>query len=116
MVIDMSADSNGPKPMSPAQATRHIRLRAAQSDMAISFKLHAQQRLEERGLTVLDVIEVLQKGDVLEPAQPGKQLDRFKYVMEGETANSHGRTLKVVVIPGTNAAFKIITVMWKDFD
>jgi hypothetical protein len=80
----------------------------------LAFKEHAGQRLEERGLTTLDVIEVLRRGDVLEPAQAGRQPDRFKYVIEGESANSHGRTIKVVVIPGTRANFKIITVMWKD--
>jgi hypothetical protein len=61
-----------------------------------------------------DVLHVLKHGFVYDKAQPTTQEGCFKYVMETSTPNSGGRTVRVVLIPSSSNAIKVVSVMWKD--
>jgi len=81
----------------------------------LAYKVHAMQRLAERGLLTGDVLFVLKHGFVHGEASPATRPDYFRYEMESRTPNSEGRTVRVVVIPDhANLTCKIVTVMWVD--
>lgn len=103
-----------PAAWTPAKATEMIR-RYANGDFAISYKLHAKQRMSERGLISGDVLHVLRNGFVYTEAQPATQVGCFRYAIEGYSPNSEGRSLRIVVIPSQcRAEIKVVTVMWAD--
>lgn len=107
----MSSDSDWSKD----EATDRIREIARSSRMDISYKLHARERLAERGLIVSDVLYVLKNGFVHIDPVPATRPGYNRYAMECRTPNSGGRDVRVVVIPDKKRChLKIISVMWVD--
>ena len=72
--------------------------------------------LQERSLLIGDLLHVLKCGFVYEDAQKTSRKGLYKYKIECTTPNSGGRSVRVVVIPYSSAALKIVTVMWADED
>lgn len=72
--------------------------------------------MAERKLLMGDILHVLKNGYVFEDGQPTTQAGCFKYRIECTTPNSGGRTVRVVLIPSSSDAIKIVTVMWRDED
>ncbi len=70
--------------------------------------------MAERDLVTGDVLHVLKHGFVYDDPEPSTQDGFFKYKMECRTPNSGGRVVRIVVIPSTGNAVKLVTVMWKD--
>ena len=102
-------------PWSPRDATDRIRAIAQCNDLNLSYKLHAQERLKQRGLIVSDVLYLLKNGFVHAEATPATRPGYNRYVVESKTPNSGGRTVGVVVIPDQKGKLlKIVTVMWMD--
>lgn len=75
---------------------------------------HAKDQMAERDLIVGDVLHVLKHGFVYEEPEPATQKGCYRYKMECTTPNSHGRTVRIVLIPSDGNAVKVVTVMWKD--
>jgi hypothetical protein len=67
--------------------------------------------MQDRGLIMGYVLHVLKNGFVFEQGKAATQSGCFKYEMECTTPNSAGRTVKVIVIPSSTNALKIVTVM-----
>ncbi len=104
-----------PEPWSPAEARWRISAYARDEWCDIFLTRHAEERLEERGLTVGDVLHVLRNGHVYDEAEPATQAGLHRYRVESETPNSGGRRVRVVVVPAPGRpALKIVTVMWID--
>jgi hypothetical protein len=81
----------------------------------ISPKLHALEQMEERDITLPDLVFAMRIGFVLEPPIPATQPGLFRYTMKGPTPSSNKRDIRIVVIPSMHKAhIKIITVMWAD--
>ena len=104
---------DGTRPLSPQQATELLR-RKVNNDLTLLLTDHAQERLDDRGLTTKDVLHVLKHGFVYEEAEPATRIGLFKYQMEASTPNSGGRTVRIVVIPSSANQMKLVTVMWAD--
>lgn len=104
-----------PQPWSPADATDEIRALAREPSLRITYSQHAKERLEDRDLTIGDVLYVLRNGFVYEDAADSTKPGLFKYAPESGSPNSGNRTVRVIVIPDpTRTWVKIITVMWAD--
>jgi len=101
-------------PMGPAEATECLRAKARDPEFSIARTAHFSERLAERGFVMGDVLHLFKHGFVLEGVQPTTRPHEFKYILEGVTPNSGGRTVAVVVIPSPTPVVKLITVMWKD--
>lgn len=101
------------KPLSPAKATEHIR-RKVGDELDLRWTKHAREQMAKRDIIMGDILHVLKNGFIYEEGQPASQQGCFKYGMECTTPNSGGRTLRVIVIPSTANALKVVTVMWKD--
>ncbi|TFF19123.1 DUF4258 domain-containing protein [Jiella endophytica] len=100
---------------STRDATDAIRSIARSGDLALSYSLHARNRLLERGLVISDVLYALRNGFVRRPAEPTTIPGQDCYRMESRTPNSGARSIGVVVIPEQVAAkLTIVTVMWLD--
>ena len=104
----------GPGQWSIAVATQKINAVARSDRLDLSYKLHAEQQMQVRGLVMGDVLHVLKFGFVLDDPQSATRAGFFKYVVAAETPNSDGRKVGVVVIPDNHSHLKIITVMWMD--
>lgn len=102
-------------PWTQQQATEEIRAIARSPRLALSYKLHARERLTERGIIMSDVLYVLKNGFVHTDAVPAGLPDHDCYRMESRSPNSGTRILGVVVIPDKRGwLLKIVTVMWID--
>jgi hypothetical protein len=111
---DFVKPGTAPTPWSPSKATEAIR-QYARGEFALSYKLHAKERMEERGLVQSDIVHVLKNGFVYADAIPATPIGYFRYAIEGSAPNSGGRSLRVVVIPSQcRAEIKVVTVMWAD--
>lgn len=114
MVIYGQAMKSALGKWSPADASRNLNAMAADTKLDLSLTLHARERMAERGLIMGDVLHVLKNGFVFEEPEGTTRPDLWKYKIEGLSPNSHGRHVRLVVIPGPGPSFKIVTVMWKD--
>lgn len=101
------------RPLPPAKATELIRANAG-PHLELRWTKHAKEQMANRELLMGDVLHVLKHGFVFEEGQPATQAGCFKYKMESTTPNSGGRTVRVVLIPSSSNAIKIVTVMWRD--
>lgn len=105
--------SADPKPLTPRQATDLLRSKADEH-LSLLWTNHAKERLQERELTMSDVIHVMKHGFVHEEAEPTTRAGFFKYRMVAATPNSGGRQVRIVVIPTPANQVKLVTVMWAD--
>lgn len=110
-----------PCPMSPAEATRAVNRFACQGPSArIYWTEHAMQRCEEREIMARDVLRVLARGVVFDPAEPSQTLGYFRYKIVGSLLSSENeREIAVVFLAPDRSkleltSIKIITVMWVD--
>lgn len=103
------------QPWDSGKATIAIRAIAKNPQLNLSYKLHAQDRLAERGLIMSDVLYALKNGNVYQEAIPATRPGFFRYRVECKTPNSGSRSIGVVVIPAKNGSLiKIVSVMWID--
>jgi hypothetical protein len=92
-----------------------IRRIARNKALSITYKLHAQERLIERGLIVSDVLYALKSGFVYDDPTPAMGTNCYKYLMTCKTPNSGSRSIGLIVIPSlSDCDIKIVTVMWMD--
>lgn len=103
------------EPWNPTDATYSIRAIGSHPALSIAYKVHATQRLAERGIIVSDILYLLRNGFVYEEARNATQTGYYKYVVVGRVPNSSGRDVAAVVIPNaTTMTVKIVTVYWVD--
>lgn len=95
-----------------AEATQHINTIAKNLYANLIYTDHAEERMDERGITTGDIMQVLKRGYVLGEIEPATR-GRHKYPIEGLSPNSP-RTIRLIVIAKRPKFLKIITVMWKD--
>ena len=104
-------------PLTPQQATELLNS-LGQNDLAtVYFTKHALERVEERGITILDARHVIAYGTVLTPPQTStrKHDNLYKYKIEGRSPNSGAREIGVVAVPSeADMSLKIVSVMWID--
>ena len=96
------------QPWEPGRATVEIRSIARNAHLNISYKLHARERMAERGLIVSDVLHALKYGNVYQAPIPATRPGHFRYRVECRTPNSGSRSIGVVVhavAPVHSAAF-----------
>ena len=78
----------------------------------LTYKLHARERLAERGLIQSDVLYALKNGFVYREAVAATREGYHRYLIESSTPNSGGRNVGVVTIPDQRGRLlKLITVM-----
>lgn len=105
----------GREPWNPTEATERLRQMAKHPAFSIAYKVHATQRLAERGIIVSDLLHVLRGGFVYKDGVPATQHGYYKYEIQGIAPNSGGRAVCLVVIPNfERCKLKIVTVMWVD--
>jgi hypothetical protein len=104
-----------PTVLTPARATDMIRDLAANDLTTWIQRVHFKDRLNERGLIIADVRNLMKTGYVYDDAEASSQDGFWKYKVEGKTPNSHNRSLVVVIIPDFDTKMiKFITIFWKD--
>lgn len=108
--------TNAPKePWNATDATRILNQLSKDPRLNLAYKLHAQERLQERNIIMSDVLRVLKTGFVLKQPVEATQAGRFKYEIEGKSPNSDGRSIRLIAIPCVQSiTIKLVTVMWVD--
>lgn len=102
-------------PWDKKTATDEIRAMARSKRFGVYYKIHALERLDERNLTMSDVLYVLRNGFVHTNAVKSTREGYHKYAIECRSPNSGGREVGVIVIPDAKTCkVKIVTVMWVD--
>lgn len=105
--------AGNPELWTPAQATIAIRQCAGSDDLDIVVTAHAGDQMSDRDLLMGDLLHLLKRGFVYDEAVSATR-GFFKYAIEGKTPNSHGRSVRAIVIPSGHCGIKIVTVMWRD--
>ena len=92
--------------------------------LELAYTVHAQERIEERGIITSDVKHILQYGRLYEIQEETTQPEEtsrpgyYKYKMCSKTPNSDNREICVIVICNIfsrkKPSVKIVTVMWKE--
>lgn len=101
--------------LQPGEATETIRRIARSRSLTLAYRLHAMERLAERGLIISDILFALKNGFVYTPGTPAKKEGLWRYCVECRTPNSGSRTIGVIVIPKHDVlCLTVITVMWID--
>lgn len=103
------------EPWRPTDATYALREIGGHPALSLAYKVHATQRLAERGITTSDVLYLLRNGFVYDAAVPATTAGYFRYEIRGRTPNSGSREICAVVIPNANTMkIKVVTVFWVD--
>jgi hypothetical protein len=103
------------KPWTPGEATEAIRAIGRSNRLSLAYKLHARERLLERGILISDVLYVLKNGFVYMDALPSTLEGFYRYSIECTTPNSGGRKVRVITIPdNTSCQIKVVSIMWVD--
>lgn len=88
-------------------------VRAAAADSRkVAFGDHALDRMEERGITTLDALRVLQKGEIVGDLEPGRRQGEWKCKVVHNLRGS--RDIGVITIVMLNGRLFIKTVEWED--
>jgi hypothetical protein len=104
----------GPGEWKPADATVRINQCGHRADLTLNMTTHARDQLALRDLIMGDLRHLLKFGFVFDTARPATRAGFFKYVIEGTTPNSEGRTVCAVLIPDGGNELTVVTVMWRD--
>jgi hypothetical protein len=101
------------EPWDPAYATTALRAKVCNA-LDVWLTSHAKDQMRDRSLFMGDVLHILKNGFVYDEAEQSTRDGQYKYKMECNTPNSGARIVKIVVIPSSANAVKIVTVMWRD--
>ena len=102
--------------MNPAEATKAINKIAKDDRFDLAFTKHVRERMDERSITIGDLLHLLKRGIVLVEGVSDERTENFwKYRIEGRTPSTGQRSIAAIVIPDTKwSIIKVVTVMWLD--
>lgn len=96
---------------SPAEMLAQIK-HLAKNSVNVGFSDHAEERMDERGISDLDVLRVLRGGDISGSIEPGRNEGEWKCKI---TAPVKGRReVGVATLLIRNKKLRIKTVEWED--
>jgi hypothetical protein len=95
-----------------ARRAEEVVRKIAATDTAIQFTTHAQERMEERDISLADVVRVLRNGTVEEPPKAGKGKDEWKVKVIRHHRGC--RDIGVVTLVVRESKLVILTVEWED--
>ncbi len=75
---------------------------------------HARDRMVERDIDMLNILDVLRLGDVSGEIEPGKGEDEWKCKVTGPSELDSGREIGVVLVVSKATRIIILTVEWED--
>lgn len=103
------------QPWKPGVATTRINDIARNKQFDLALKVHAKERLAQRGLLMSDLLFVLKNGYVYEAPEESTMAGFYRYKIESQSPNSGARFLRAVVVPDRKSCqIKVITIMWRD--
>jgi hypothetical protein len=103
------------QPWKPGVATTRINEIARNKQCDLALKMHAKERLAQRGLLMSDLLFVLKNGYVYEEPEESTIAGLYRYKIESQSPNSRARFLRAVVVPdGKSCQIKVVTIMWRD--
>jgi hypothetical protein len=101
-----------PIPLTPRPNEIAARIRELAKTSCVGFSDHAEQRMEERGITDLEAIRVLQTGEISGEIAPGKREGEWKCKIVAPLKGR--REVGVVTLLIRNRRLRVKTVEWED--
>lgn len=95
----------------PQEAIALIR-QIAQKSCNVAFSDHAEERMDERGISDLDALRVLRAGDLSGPMSPGKYPGEWKCKVVAPIKGR--REVGVVTLLIKKRKLRVKTVEWED--
>jgi hypothetical protein len=100
-------------PIRPKLADIHAAIRRiANEDRQVYLSSHAKERMEQRSITRLDVVRVLNRGHIDGPITPGDAPGEWKCKVVANVRGS--RDIGVVTLVIANEKLLVKTVEWED--
>lgn len=84
----------------------------AKDSKNVAFSDHAEERMDERGITDLDALRVLRSGEISGPIEAGKYQGEWKCKIVG--AIKGRREVGVATLIIRNRRLRVKTVEWED--
>lgn len=101
------------QPPRPYQLLAVIRSLVEEADIVILD--HAEDRMVERDIDIIDVLHVLRSGEIVGPIEPGKDIQEWKCKLTAAPrASGNSREIGVVAIVVRASRLLILTVEWED--
>lgn len=100
------------KPLEPLEATNKIR-EIAQDSAHIAVTNHTIERMEERGFTMRDLLELLRNGYVDD--EPEYNADKQEYKYKITKSVDSVRTAAAITVIVSDKKLLVVTIMWKMF-
>lgn len=97
----------------PDRADLQNRIRElARNSANVGFYDHAEERMEDRGISDLDALRVLRTGEISGPIKPGRNPGEWKCKIVAPIKGR--REVGVVVLTIRNRKLRVKTVEWED--
>jgi hypothetical protein len=100
------------KPPHPGNLIKVIRDLAAQGKVDLTSHA-ADERMDERGISFDDVLEIFRLGDIEGTIEPGKRTDEWKCLVRGRL-NWSGRDAGVATVVVRKDRLIVVTTEWMD--
>lgn len=84
----------------------------AKQSKNVAFSMHAEERMDERGITDLDALRVLRSGSISGPVEPGAYEGEWKCKIVAPVKGR--REVGVVTLLVKNKRLRVKTVEWED--
>ena len=97
-----------PRPGEMLARIQHL----AKDSKNVWFSTHAEDRMDERGITDLEALRVIRSGEISGPIEPGKNEGEWKCKIVAPIKGR--REVGVVTILIRNRKLRIKTVEWED--
>ena len=97
----------------PSRDELEARIRKlAQDSKNVGFSVHAEDRMDERGISDLDALRVLRSGHIVGEITPGRNDGEWKCKVVAPVKGR--REVGVVVLTIRNRKLRVKTVEWED--
>lgn len=97
-----------PRPAEMLARIQHL----AKDSKNVAFSDHAEERMDERGITDLDALRVLRTGEISGPIEPGKYAGEWKCKIVAPVKGR--REVGVATLLIRNRKLRVKTVEWED--
>jgi len=96
------------EPLAPEKATKVINEITTFADCIVDLTSHCQEKMLERGFDFQDILLMLSNGTVNSPSEYDKNLNHYKYKVEGSTLDGDDAVIVSIILD--SRTIRVVTI------